>query len=162
MEITVFSTKRHFLKPQRKIKLSIFFLIFSGSDFFSDWVPNDENLPQPTQFRPPTDFCGSTDNRLGIPLTQLAHPNQDWVLGPSLRRFFSLFSVSMRLFMFFCFPPGISLSAKGCPRPKCPKNPVFCDFPPVGVQLAKTYSVKKLCTFGEKLLGRADFPEKCP
>ena len=30
------------------------------------------------------------------------------------------------------FRPGF-LSAKGCPRPKGPKNPVFCDFLPLGV-----------------------------
>ena len=63
----------------------------------------------------------------------------------------------------FLFWPGISLSAKGCPRPKGPGKPVFCDFPPLGVRSAKMQNVKKLRTFGEKLLGWMDFPpKKCP
>ena len=41
------------------------------------------------------------------------NPNQDWVLGPSRREFISLFSVSMRLFVFSCFPPGISFKCQG-------------------------------------------------
>ena len=59
--------------------------------------------------------------------------------------------------MFFRFSPGISLSAKGYPRPKWPKPPVSRDFPPLGVQSSKTENVKKLRNFGEKLLGRPDF-----
>ena len=51
----------------------------------------------------------------------------------------------------------------GCPKPKGPRNPVFCNFPPVGVQSAKTQNVKKLRNFGEKFLGWTDFsPQKCP
>ena len=47
---------------------------------------------------------------------------------------------------------------RGCPRPKGPRNPVFRDFPSVGVHLAKTQNVKwYLRIFGEKLLGRTDF-----
>ena len=40
--------------------------------------------------------------------------------------------------------PGISLHARGCPRPKWPKTPKFHAFPPVGVRSAKTENVKKL------------------
>ena len=39
------------------------------------------------------------------------NPNQDWVLGPSRRGFVSLVSVSMRLFVFFRFPPCLCFSA---------------------------------------------------
>ena len=39
--------------------------------------------------------------------------------------FVDLFSVSIRLFVFFFGRPGIALSANGCPRPKVPKNPVL-------------------------------------
>ena len=49
---------------------------------------------------------------------------------------------------------------RGCPRPKGPKNPVFCDFPPLGVWSVKTYNVKKLRNFREKLLGRPVSPPK--
>ena len=31
--------------------------------------------------------------------------------------------------MVFCFPPRVSLSAKGRPRPKCPKDPRISRFP---------------------------------
>ena len=48
-------------------------------------------------------------------------------------------------------------SAKGYRRPKRPKNPVFCDSPPLGVWSAKTQNVKKLRNFGEKFLGRTYF-----
>ena len=65
--------------------------------------------------------------------------------------------------MFFRFSPGISLNAKGCPRSKWPKTPVFRDFPSQGVQSAKTENVKKLRYFGEKLFGAARFPpQKVP
>ena len=46
--------------------------------------------------------------------------------------------------------------------PKGPENPLFCDFPPLEVQSTKTQTVKKLRNFGEKLLGRTDFPPKVP
>ena len=63
----------------------------------------------------------------------------------------------------FCFQPGISLSAKGCSRPKGPRKLVFCNFPPVGVPWAKTQKPKKLRNFGDKILGRTYFPpKKCP
>ena len=43
-----------------------------------------------------------------------------------------------------------------------PKNPVFCDFPPL-VRSAKTLKVNRLRTGGEKLLGRPDFfPRSTP
>ena len=45
---------------------------------------------------------------------------------------------------FFRFRLGISLSAKGCPRPKGPRKPVFCDFPPLGVQ--PTRKMYKSCS----------------
>ena len=64
--------------------------------------------------------------------------------------------------MFSCFPPEIYLSAKGCPRPKWPKPPVFRDFLPLGVRSVKTENLKTLRNFGEKLLGRPDFPPKVP
>ena len=85
---------------------------------------------------------------------------QDWVLGPSGRGFVYLFSVSIRLFVFFCVRLGISLSATGCPRPKGPQKPIISDFPPLGVRSAKTQTLNKLRNFGEKLLGRTDFPPK--
>ena len=49
---------------------------------------------------------------------------------------------------------------RGSPRPKGPKKPVFCVFPPLGVRSAKTQNVKNLRNFEEKLLGRADFSSK--
>ena len=61
--------------------------------------------------------------------------------------------------MFFCVRPGISLSAKGCPKPKGPRKEVFCDFPPLGFRSAKTQNVKKLRNFGENLFGRNFFPK---
>ena len=42
------------------------------------------------------------------------------------------------IFCIFCFQPAISTSAKGCPGPKGPQNPVFCDFPPVRARSTKT------------------------
>ena len=63
--------------------------------------------------------------------------------------------------MFFCLPPGISPSAVR-PSQKCPKNPAFRDFPPVGVWSAKTENFNKLRNFGEKNLGRPDFFLKVP
>ena len=61
---------------------------------------------------------------------------------------------------FFRSWPGISLSAKGCPRPKGPRKPVFCDFLAVGFRSAKTQNVKKLHNFREKLYGAGGFPPK--
>ena len=56
---------------------------------------------------------------------------------------------------------NFSYCPRGRPtRPKGPQNPVFCGFPPLGVRSAKTQNVKKLRNFGEKLLGRTDFPPK--
>ena len=51
--------------------------------------------------------------------------------------------------VFFRFRPGpgISLSAQGRPRPKWPEPPVFRNFPPVGVRLAKTQNIKKTVLF---------------
>ena len=46
--------------------------------------------------------------------------------------------------MFFFVRPEISSSAKGCPRPKVPKTPVFCDFPLVGARSGKLYDVEEL------------------
>ena len=66
----------------------------------------------------------------------------------------------LREIVFFRFRPGISLSAKGCLRPKGLKKPVFRDFPPVGVRAAKMPTVKRLRNFREKLLGRPDCPPK--
>ena len=54
--------------------------------------------------------------------------------------------------MFFCFPPGIHLSAKGRARPKWPKTPVFRDFPPVGSS-RPNHKMQKSCIFGDKFLG---------
>ena len=51
---------------------------------------------------------------------------------------------------------------RGCPRPKGPKNTVFCDFPPLGVWSVKTQNVKKLRSFREKLLGVRFFFPKVP
>ena len=45
---------------------------------------------------------------------------------------------------------------------KEPKNPVFCDFPPLGVRSVKTQNVKKLRGFREKLLGVRVFSPKVP
>ena len=47
---------------------------------------------------------------------------------------------------FSIFGPGHvnTLSAKGRPRPKWPKPPVFRDLPPVGVQSGKTYKRKTI------------------
>ena len=45
---------------------------------------------------------------------------------------------------------------------KEPKNPVFCDFLPLGVRSVKTQSVKKLRGFREKLLGVWFFYPKVP
>ena len=101
-------------------------------------------------------------NRLKYYVLQLGDPNQDWVLGPSWRGFVSLFSVSMRLFVFFCFPPGIFPSAKGCPRPKEPRKPVFCDFSPLGIRLAKSQIAKKLHNFCEKFWGGQIFSPNVP
>ena len=64
----------------------------------------------------------------------------------------------MKLFVFYCFQPRISLSVKGRPRQKCPKNPVFRDFLPEGVR--QNVKRKKLVHLGEKILGRPDFPPK--
>ena len=55
------------------------------------------------------------------------------------------------------------LSAKGRPRPKGPRKPVFCDFSPLGGRSAKPQSVRKLRNFREKILGRTDvFPKSAP
>ena len=64
--------------------------------------------------------------------------------------------------MFFFVRPGISLTAKGCPRPKGPKTPVFCDFPPVGVCSAKTQNVKICALFGRNFWVGRIFPPKVP
>ena len=57
------------------------------------------------------------------------------------------------------YPPTVYLP------PLClswPRNPVFCDFPPVVVRSAKTQDVKKLRNFGEELLGTDFFPKSAP
>ena len=52
---------------------------------------------------------------------------------------------------------------RGCPRPKGPENPVFCDSPPLGVQSVKTQIAEKLRNSREKLLGRLVFsPNSAP
>ena len=51
---------------------------------------------------------------------------------------------------------------RGCPRPKGPKNPAFCDFPPLGVRSVKTQNAKKLRGFREKLFGACFPPPKVP
>ena len=81
-----------------------------------------------------------------------------WYLGffPAIRTVLVLWGLGA--IVFFCLPPGISLSATGCPRPKWPENPVFHDFRLLGVQSAKTANTKKLLNCGEKRLGRPDFP----
>ena len=45
-------------------------------------------------------------NRLKYYVLQLSDPYQDLILGPSWGGCFYLFSVSIWLFSFFCFPPG--------------------------------------------------------
>ena len=60
-------------------------------------------------------------------------------------------------FHFPVFRPEFLQVPRGCPRPKEPRKPVVCDFPPLGVRLAEPQNVKKLRNFGEKLLGRTDF-----
>ena len=60
----------------------------------------------------------------------------------------------------FRFWPEISSSAQGGPRPKGPTNPVFREFPTLGVRMTKTQNVKKLRNFWEKLMGQTDFPPK--
>ena len=59
---------------------------------------------------------------------------------------------------FSVFGPEFLPVSRGCHRPKGPQIPVFCDFPPLGVQSVKTLNVKKLRNFQEKLLGRPVFP----
>ena len=51
---------------------------------------------------------------------------------------------------------------RGRPRPKGPKNTVFCDFLPLGVLSVKTQNVKKLRIFREKILGVRFFLPKVP
>ena len=63
---------------------------------------------------------------------------------------------------FSDFGPEFLQVPRGCPRPKGPKNTVFCDFPHLGVRSVKTQNVKKLRGFREKLLGVRFFPQKCP
>ena len=62
------------------------------------------------------------------------------------------------VFLFF----GISLGAKGCPRPKGPRKPVFCNFLPLGLRSPITQNVKKSRNFGEKIFGQTDFFPKVP
>ena len=50
-----------------------------------------------------------------------------------------------------------------CQRPSWPKNPVFRDFPPVGVQSAKTENAEKVNEFRGKTFRAAGFPPRqCP
>ena len=51
---------------------------------------------------------------------------------------------------------------RGCPRPKGPKNTVFCVFLPLGVRSVKTQNAKKFRGFREKLLGVLFFVAKVP
>ena len=99
-------------------------------------------------------------------LVQVPNPNPspECVVGPGGRGCVCLFSVSIWPVAFFCFPPGISLTAKRCPRPKCAENPVSRDVPPVGVRSARTGEVKKMRSFRGEPFGAADPPppQKCP
>ena len=68
-----------------------------------------------------------------------------------------------RKIAFSRFWPRISSSAKGSPRPKGPRKPLFCDFPPLRVRSADTQNVKKKRNFWEKLFRADGFPpQKCP
>ena len=69
----------------------------------------------------------------------------------------------MRLFAFFCFPPGISLSAKGRPRPKCLKNPRISRFPARGGPVGQNVKCEKVAHFrGETSGGFQISPSKVP
>ena len=59
--------------------------------------------------------------------------------------FFPKSSPSSGKLSFSVSAPEFPGSAKG-PRPKGPENPLFCDFPPLGVRSTKTQNVKKVRT----------------
>ena len=69
-------------------------------------------------------------------------------------------SVQPRKLCFSGFRPEFFQVPWGCPKPKWPLNPVFRNFPPLGVRSVKTESLKKLHNCGDKLLGRPHFPPK--
>ena len=65
--------------------------------------------------------------------------------------------------MFFRFPPGISLSAKGCPRPKWPQTPSILRFPAPGGRVGQNRRRKKSCAIlGRNFWGGRISPPKVP
>ena len=61
---------------------------------------------------------------------------------------------------FYVFGPEFLQVPRGCPRPKGPKTPVFCDFPAVGVRSAQTQNVKNCA--GRSFWGERISPPKVP
>ena len=63
---------------------------------------------------------------------------------------------------FSVFRPGIFPSAKGCPRPKGPRKPVFHDFPPLGSGRPKRKKLKSCAIPGRNFWGGRISPQKVP
>ena len=89
-------------------------------------------------------------NQLRYYVLQLGDPNQEWVLGPSGRGFGYLSLVSM--WLFFCFPPRISLSAKMALKPR------ILRFPTPGCAVGQNANSNKVAQFREDTCGPDVFP----